>query len=107
GPCTGRPSYVSLADGDIARAREWLRSVPHVIRPRKQWMGGVADRPTIPKELRLQEGRSLSSGDDGGWGHQIRDARDAGGTFPEELVDAAARLIGEWSPQPAPEWVTS
>jgi ATP-dependent DNA helicase RecQ len=107
GPCTGRHANVSLADEEIAKAREWLRSSPLVIEPRKQWMANVVGQSTIPQELRLQEGRSLSSYDDGGWGHLVRNAKYAGGTFSEELVAAAGRLIRQWSPQPSPEWVTS
>jgi ATP-dependent DNA helicase RecQ len=107
GPCTGRHANVSLADEEIAQAREWLRSSPLVIEPRKQWMADVVGQSTIPREVRLQEGRSLSSYDDGGWGHLVRDAKYAGGTFSEELVAAAGRLIRQWSPQPSPEWVTS
>ncbi len=107
GPCTGLLAQVSLADEEIAQAREWLRSFPPAIKPRKQWMSDVVGQSTIPPELRLQEGRSLSSYDDGGWGHLVRDAKYTGGTFSEELVAAAAQLIRQWSPEPAPEWVTS
>jgi ATP-dependent DNA helicase RecQ len=78
-----------------------------VIEPRKQWMADVVGQSTIPKDLRLQEGRSLSSYDDGGWGHLVRDAKYSGGTFSEELVAAAAGLIRQWAPQPQPEWLTS
>ena len=70
-------------------------------------MGQVAGQTTIPKEQRLRQGLSLSRYDDGGWGHQVRDAKYAGGAFPDSLVAAAARLIQEWSPEPRPEWVTS
>ena len=107
GPCTGLLAQVSLADEEIAQAREWLRSFPPAIKPRKQWMSDVVGQSTITPELRLQEGRSLSSYDDGGWGHLVRDAKYTGGTFSEELVAAAAQLIRQWSPEPAPEWVTS
>ncbi|MEA2505215.1 MAG: ATP-dependent helicase RecQ [Actinomycetota bacterium] len=107
GSCTGREPDTSLAVEEIALAREWLRSSPLVIEPRKQWVADVAGQSTIPQELRLQEGRSLSNYDDGGWGHIVRDAKYAGGTFSEELVAAAAGLIRQWSPQPAPAWVTS
>jgi ATP-dependent DNA helicase RecQ len=107
GSCTGREPDTSLAVEEIALAREWLRSSPLVIEARKQWVADVVGQSTIPQELRLQEGRSLSNYDDGGWGHIVRDAKYAGGTFSEELVAAAAGLIRQWSPQPAPAWVTS
>ena len=107
GPRTGREADTSLAEEEIDRAREWLRSSPLVIEPRKQWVADVVGQSTIPQDLRLQEGRSLSSYDDGGWGHLVRDAKYSGGTFSEQLVAAAARLVGQWSPQPAPAWVTS
>jgi ATP-dependent DNA helicase RecQ len=107
GPCTGRQADTSLAEEEIDRAREWLRSSPLVIEPRKQWVADVVGQSTIPQDLRLQEGRSLSSYDDGGWGHFVRDAKYSGGTFSEQLVAAAARLIRQWSPQPAPAWLTS
>jgi ATP-dependent DNA helicase RecQ len=62
--------------------------------------------PTIPAELRLSEGRSLSVYDDGGWGSMVRSVKYGGGAFPEDLVQAAARLVRRWSPTPAPVWVT-
>jgi len=107
GPCTDRQADTNLAENEVERARHWLRSSPPVIKPRQRWMGQVAGQTTIPKELRLRQGLSLSRYDDGGWGHQVREAKYAGGAFPDDLVAGAARLIQEWSPEPRPKWVTS
>jgi ATP-dependent DNA helicase RecQ len=53
-----------------------------------------------------QPGKALCIWGDAGWGGLVRAGKYRDRRFAAELVDAAAGLVREWSPQPAPEWVT-
>jgi ATP-dependent DNA helicase RecQ len=86
----------------VVEAQEYLRSQPLTIDPRK--MRAIGGK--IPSELQLETGRTLSFLGDGGWGRLVRDQR-ATGEFSDELVEAAARLVRNWAPEPRPTWVTS
>ena len=53
------------------------------------------------------EGRALCQWGDPGLGELVRQGKQQNQHFDEQLVDAAARLIGDrWNPVPAPVWVT-
>lgn len=106
-PCAGTIWQIEVPAEEVAEAAAWLRSSELVIEPRQRWMTELPGLPSsIPVELRLCEGRSLSVYDDGGWGTRVRKAKSGGVSFPEELMHAAARLVRRWAPDPAPEWVT-
>jgi ATP-dependent DNA helicase RecQ len=100
--CTRR----SLAgDPDVvlaAEAAQFLRQRPIVIEPRKQWPASGR----IPPGERVEEGRALCRWGDGGWGSLVRTGKQRDGRFDDHLVDALARLVGAWDPQPRPRWVT-
>ena len=107
--CTG-DSVSAAVDPELAdRARQYLRSRSIVIEPRKRWPTGLPElRGTIPPELQLQPGRALCVYNDGGWGELVRTAKVNGTAFPDELVEASARLVTRlWRPDPAPAWVTA
>ncbi|HEY3241699.1 MAG TPA: RecQ family ATP-dependent DNA helicase [Acidimicrobiia bacterium] len=105
--CTGRQWAIDLEPAAVVTAGTYLRSATLAIEARKQWMGAVPGLPfTIPADLRVEEGRSLSIYGDGGWGSVVRGRRQAGKAYPDELVDAAIRRVRAWAPQPAPTWVT-
>src|SRR6185503_17591344 len=54
----------------------------------------------------LQPGRALSVLNDGGWGGLVKKGL-AAGEFADQLVAAAAELVGKrWRPDPPPTWVT-
>ena len=56
-------------------------------------------------EHRTQAGRILSRWGDAGWGRIVAEDKRKG-DFRDELVQAAAEMIGErWHPEPAPTWV--
>ena len=100
--CTGTSLPVELEHALVVAAQEYLRSQPLTIDPRKMRAAGGK----IPAELQLETGRTLSFLGDGGWGRLVRDQREAG-EFSDELVEAAARLVRTWGPEPRPTWVTS
>jgi ATP-dependent DNA helicase RecQ len=105
--CTGRPSTVDLDRDVVAAATEFLRRRPLLLAPRLQWVSDGRDRRgRIAADRRLEEGRALSRSGDGGWGDIVRRTRHEHDRYPDELVDAAARVVGDWAPEPRPTWVT-
>ena len=62
-------------------------------------------RGRIDAEHQVEEGRALCLWGDGGWGTRVRSGHREG-IYGEELVGAAARLVEQWAPAPAPGWVT-
>ena len=94
--CTGVSVGVAPDGEMVARARAFLRSRSVNIEPRKQG---------VPVAERAEVGRALALYGDGEWGAAVMADR-AAGHYRDELVAALARLVGEWSPEPAPEWVT-
>ena len=84
------------------KAAEFLRRTSLPIEPRKQW----ASRLPISIQHRAQTGRALCAWGDGGWAWLVRSGKYEHNHFSDELVIESIKLIGEWSPQPAPEWVT-
>ena len=104
--CAG-PRWASVLDpAAVAAAAAFLRKRPLVVEPRKQWPSGVDEvRGRIPARELPAEGRALSRWGDGGWGPVVAKGRSEGALDPA-LAAAAAELVGEWAPDPAPEWVT-
>ena len=91
-------------------ALEFLARQDNPIQPRKQWPAGLPDpemRGNIAKEQRTREGRSLCRWGDPGFGALVRRGKLQDYRFDDQLVEAAAQLIGErWRPEPAPTWIT-
>src|SRR5439155_16065474 len=88
----------------LAVAVDHIRLRPLTISPRKMWPAG-SGRGKIPSELRIEEGRVLSKYADAGWGSLVRDGKFRDERFADDLVEASARLVMRWAPQPTPEWV--
>jgi ATP-dependent DNA helicase RecQ len=99
--CAGESLALDLDPQLVLEAREHLRHAEVVLNVRKRY-------PTraIPAEHRLSSARSLARWGDGGWGGLVRRGKQVDGRFADELVAAAALLVGRWSPDPAPLWVT-
>lgn len=102
-PATADPALVQEAVAFLRRTR-----LP--IEPRVMWPPGGLPlynvKGAIPAALQAQPGRALCVWGDAGWGRQVRQGKYQDGRFAEELVDACVALVREWSPQPAPAWVT-
>ncbi len=99
---------------DPALVREavvFLRRTSLPIEPRKKWPdGGMPQyqlKGKIPPALQAQPGKALCIWEDAGWGGLVRQGKYRDRRFSDELVEACARLMREWNPQPAPAWVTS
>jgi ATP-dependent DNA helicase RecQ len=96
---------------DLAQAAvEFLDHQENPIEPRKRWPPGLSDpemHGKIAAGQQAREGRALCRWGDPGFGTLVRRGKQQENHFDEQLVEAAARLIGKrWRPDPAPGWVT-
>ena len=106
--CTGRRWDIDLDPRLVADAVTYLRSAALEIEPRKQWPPGLAEpRGRIAEDRRLQPGRALSVYGNGGWGSVVKRAKYGDHRLPDDLVEAVVDLVARWTPEPAPQWVTS
>ena len=94
----------------IREAVAFLRRTSLPIEPRKRWPdGGMPSyelKGNIPPAFQAQPGKVLCVWGDAGWGTLVRQGKYRDRRFADELVEACARLVREWNPQPAPAWVT-
>jgi ATP-dependent DNA helicase RecQ len=106
--CTGEALSGDVPPELVADAVRYLRGASLTFEPRKQWPSGL-DEPKgrIPAELQVSDGRALCVYGDGGWGSVVRSHIRRGTPVGDEVLDAAATVIGGWRPSPAPTWVTS
>jgi ATP-dependent DNA helicase RecQ len=101
--CLGRPLLDVAIDAEVARAAAaFLRGTDIEIEPRKKW----SDNTNIAKDRQVEPGKALGRLGDGGWGTQVAEQL-AAGSISDEVVDALARLVRTWRPDPRPTWVTA
>ena len=100
--CTGDSLAIAFDPGTVQEAVGFLRSPLIPIEPRQRMPKGGS----VPRDLRPQLGRALSTWGDGGWGSLVREGKQVTGRFSDQLAAAAADLITRrWRPDPEPEWV--
>ena len=99
--CVERPYSVDADRGTVGRARDFLRGRPLTFEPRKQYSGGSK----IPENRRVEQGRALGVWNDGGWGSETRDGKEAG-EFSDALVAALVETVKAARLSPKPAWVT-
>jgi ATP-dependent DNA helicase RecQ len=114
--CLGAlPATITPPDDlDTAPATEFLKSATTIILPRKAWPRGLKlSHPhlpsgNIPPDLRPSKGRALATTGDGGWSTAVTAARSAYSDPPlsPELADGFAAMLGAWSWDQRPTWVT-
>ena len=97
-----RPLSETVTEQMVLQAIDFLRRASVLIEPRKQW----GNRRRIPEQQQAEAGRALCYWGDAGWGNLVRSGKYQDNRFADELVSAAAQLIWEWRPEPAPVWVT-
>ncbi len=106
-PSTEEPNLPPLSDdvdpSVLQLAIDFLVGFKMEIEPRKRWPSGQGN---IPIERRASLGRALTQWGDEGLAQLVRREKYDEGEFSDQLVDAAARLIREWNPQPTPTWLT-
>ena len=105
------PPLSSSAKAELVQeAIDFLRRTSLPIEPRKQWPSGglpiYAVSGRIDLALQAQPGKALCVWGDAGWGSDVRRGKDHEGRFSDHLVVACRQLVQEWSPEPAPTWVT-
>lgn len=94
----------------VREAEEFLCRTSLPIEPRNKWpvggmpQYGIHTASTIP--YKAQPGKALCVWGDAGWGGLVRQGKYHDGRFSDDLVAACVKMIQEWSPQPAPTWVT-
>jgi len=106
--CLGETMDTTLDPGAVTRARQFLRGVPVVIEPRKQWPRGFdARRGNIPEGLRAEEGRALAHGNDPGWSEVLAACFAAPDAAPDdELLRGVAAALKAWDWGRRPTWIT-
>lgn len=86
----------------VQQAEEFISRTRVAIEPRKMWPQGMG---RIPKERMAEEGRALSQ-----WGDPkaqlVQRGKYQDEEFDQRLVESAAKLIRDWSPDPFPRWIT-
>ncbi|HWW03009.1 MAG TPA: DEAD/DEAH box helicase [Candidatus Acidoferrum sp.] len=104
----------SEIDELVARdAVAFLRRTSLPLEPRKRWPpGGLASlgvrgNTNIAPERNLRPGKILCMWGDAGWGESVRLGKYRDGHYSDDLVTACATMVREWSPNPAPQWLTS
>jgi ATP-dependent DNA helicase RecQ len=105
------PALPAGTNAELVReAIAFLRRTSLPLEPRTRWpTGGL---PTFGLTGRIdlahqaRPGRALCVWGDAGWGRLVREGKYRDGRFADSLVEATARLIREWKPQPAPAWMT-
>ena len=104
------PLPTEVEPGLLQEAVTFLRRTSLPIEPRKQWPAGglpkYGVRGSISPEHRAEAGKALCIWGDAGWGGLVRRGKYRDGRFADDLVRACADLMAQWTPRPAPEWVT-
>jgi len=108
--CAGRLLTEDYPEELAQAAVEFLDRQENPIQPRKLWPPGLTDpemHGKIAAAQQAQEGRALCRWGDPGFGTLVRRGKQQEHHFDEQLVEAAARLIGNrWRPDPALTWIT-
>ena len=104
------PLPMEVDPGLLQETVAFLRRTSLPIEPRKKWpTGGMPEyevRGSISAGHRAETGKALCIWGDAGWGGLVRRGKYRDGRFEDELVRACAKLMAQWAPRPAPEWVT-
>ena len=94
----------------LQEAVSFLRRTSLPIDPRQRWpaggLPGYEVRGMLSPEHRAEAGKALCIWGDAGWGGLVRHGKYRDGRFADDLVRACTALMAQWSPRPAPEWVT-
>ena len=86
----------------VQRAQQFIKSKFGVIEPRKQF----PDKTKIESEFQFKSGIVLSNYADAGYGMAVQKGKYVDGYFPDELVDASAKILSEFIKNNNIEWIT-
>ena len=94
----------------VQEAVNFLQRTSLPIDPRRQWPSGGLPRYEVRGQIsqvhQAEPGKALCIWGDAGWGGLVVRGKYRDGRFADELVLACSELLAQWSPQPAPDWVT-
>lgn len=104
------PIGSAVKPATLKAAVEHMKRSSFPIEPRRQWRTSGAlpvygVKGNIKEDDRVEEGRVLSVWGDPGWGDLVRSGK-SDGRFSDDLVEAMAAMIRDWSPEPRPAWLT-
>ncbi len=107
--CRDKGLPKSVSHKLVIEAETYLKGASISIAPRHMLPAGIFPdhKRKIPPELLNETGRSLCYYGDAGWGTLVRSGKYEQNHFSDELMEAAAQLIGEWKPEPFPVWMTA
>jgi ATP-dependent DNA helicase RecQ len=107
--CRRKGLPASVSSELVAEAETYLTNTSIFISPRQMLPAGIfpEHKRKIPDDLLNETGRSLCYYGDAGWGRLVRTGKYEKNHFSDELVEAAARLIKKWSPDPFPDWIAA
>lgn len=109
-PPTLPPLPKTASDALVREAIAFLRRTSLPIEPRRQWPAGgmpyFGVKGKIAPYQQAEPGKALCVWGDAGWGGLVREGKYRDRHFAEDLVDACAKLVRAWQPDPAPTWVT-
>jgi ATP-dependent DNA helicase RecQ len=104
------PLSTTVNDVLVRDAIAFLQRTSLPIEPRKKWPDGGMPQYGVKGHIapghQAQPGKALCVWGDAGWGGLVRQGKYNDGKFADDLVEACAKLVREWNPQPEPTWVT-
>jgi ATP-dependent DNA helicase RecQ len=105
------PALPSEVSKEMVKAAiEFLQRTSLPIEPRRTWPAGgmpqYNQKGKILPEYQAEPGKALCVWGDAGWGALVRKGKYKDRHFSDDLVLACLKLVQEWQPKPAPEWVT-
>lgn len=107
-PKTALPNLAhETKEQTVLEAISFLNRINIIIGPRKRWpVGGYTQTATIAKDRQAQPGKALCHYGDAGYGQMVKIGKYSDGRYDDQLVEACASLVAEWSPSPPPAWIT-
>lgn len=104
------PLPINVNEALVREAVDFLRRTSLPIEPRKEWPVGGMPHYKLSSKTKIthqaQPGKALCTWNDAGWGRLVKQGKYHDNNFADDLVAACVKMIHEWSPQPAPTWVT-
>jgi len=102
--CAG-PFFAAEVDDDtVQEAIGFIRREADTIEPRRRWPIAVDGSHVVAHPVK--RGRVLTRWGDPGLARAVETGKYRDDRFADELVEAFARMVGEWGPRPWPEWIT-
>jgi ATP-dependent DNA helicase RecQ len=107
--CAGQFVPTEPTPALVRQALDFLNRSYRPIGPRHRWPHGLEGRSgSIDPDQRLEGGAVLAVYGDAGWGELVRDGKYKTGSFADDLVEAAAKMVeSELDAEPPPTWVTA